>query len=219
MCHRLRSAEVLLGIISFSPAKGRGEATRLLMTVVFQRGCFPGGCAVFPQGFSPLETKPFPQWMWAAGPVEELWLWGAGHAPPLSWWAQAIPLSASWDTPRHSPVTRGAPWASYGSCSPQEPLLQGLCMQGEGDSLTVRFFLHKREPGAQSCPRISSVLCTKKGGKNLMDIILQKPRCSRWLASVFRFIHKVGRSKNFGACFCVRDALGLDAVNNGLCQT
>lgn len=60
MCHRLRSAEVLLGIISFSPAKGRGEATRLLMTVVFQRGCFPGGCAVFPQGFSPPGNQTLP---------------------------------------------------------------------------------------------------------------------------------------------------------------
>lgn len=41
---RLRSMEMLLGIISFSPAKGRGEAGQLLMTSFFQRGSFPCVC-------------------------------------------------------------------------------------------------------------------------------------------------------------------------------
>lgn len=57
---RLCSTEMLLGIISFSPAKGRGEASQLLMAFFFQRGCFPSVRIPFPQCTSPLEIKTFP---------------------------------------------------------------------------------------------------------------------------------------------------------------
>lgn len=170
MCHRLRSAEVLLGIISFSPAKGRGEATRLLMAVVFQRGCFPGGCAVFPQAVSPWKPNPSHSGCGQQGlrsgcgcEALDVLLPCPGRVGP------SLSFSAFWDTPRHSPVTHGAPWAPYGWPVEHPAAPRSLCSRAsvcrEKATLTVRCFLHKREPGAQSCPRISSVLCTIKWGQ------------------------------------------------------
>lgn len=146
MCHRLCSTEVLLGIISFSPAKGRGEVTRLLMTVVFQRGCFSAGCAAFP-GCFPLETKPFPRWVWAAvaegvkcGVCCSLTLLGSGHPSSLS-----LPLGYSQTQPCPCSVTPGAPWAPAG---PQEPLLAGRRqLSWRGASFMKGSWEHKGVPG------------------------------------------------------------------------
>lgn len=199
MCHRLCSAEVLLGIISFSPAKGRGEVTRLLMTLVFRGACFPAGCA----GFSPWKPNPSRSGCGQQG------LWGVGCAPPVPCWAQAIPAPCHClcDTPRHSPVP--ALWLLEQPLAPRAP--QSLCRQGQGDSLMDRCFPHERELGAAKTTSFSAKISWK--------LFCRSPQCSRGLLSVFRLIQNIGRRKNFGACFCVWDELRLNAVNNDLCQT
>lgn len=200
----------------FLSCKGQRWGSSAANASCLPKSLFPCWMCSLSPGCFPLETKPFPQWVWAAG----LRLWGAGHAPPLPWWGQAVPLSVwllgyTQTEPCPCSVTHGAP---HGTCSPPGASTAGpllVTLSWVGASSIKGSWKHKTVPGFL-LSRALKQWGQKSQGNSLF---CRNPQCSRWLASVFRFIQNVGRSTNFGAHFCVGDALGLDAPNYDLCQT
>lgn len=159
-------AQMLLGIISFSPAKGRGEGPGLLMTLFFPR-CFPD-VQPFPRVFPPgNQTLP------TVGVSSRAQLW-CGMCSCLALLGSGHP-SLSLGYPRHSPIP-----ALCHKGHPMAPAAPSLCCRASGGrekTLMDRGFLHDRELGAQSCPRSSSVLSTEiiTAKISWKSFVLQKP--------------------------------------------
>lgn len=106
----LRSMEMLLGIISFSPGKGRGEESQLLTTLLAKRLC-PGVCVCTLSHVCHFwKSDLFPWWLWVpllsragtAAPAEGLWPnrfcpWAEGSLKEITlWYVQKRLLQDLW---------------------------------------------------------------------------------------------------------------------------